>query len=101
MSGFKHCFINFVEIDPKLITAADKRSFNAIGKGDMWVFLPNGDERSSRVLLKEVLYAPTMGVTLVSISQIASAGSTVIFTGNTCRIYDKERKVIGTIQMKK
>ena len=60
MSGFKHHFINFVEIDPKPITATDKWSFNAIGKGDMWVFLPNGDERSSHVLLKEVLYAPTM-----------------------------------------
>jgi hypothetical protein len=38
------------------------------------------------------------GVTFISISQNVSAGSTVIFTGNTCQIYDKERRVIGTIQ---
>jgi hypothetical protein len=100
MSGFRHRFIGFVKIDPKPITAADRRSFSAVGKGDIWVNLPNGKEKTSRVLLKDVLYAPAMGVTLVSISRIASAGSTVVFTGNTCQIYDKERKVIGIIQEK-
>ena len=66
----------------------------------MWVYLPNGMEKTSQVLLKDVLYAPAMGITLISISRIASAGSTVVFTGNTCQIYDKERKVIGIIQVK-
>ena len=100
MSGFQHRFINFTKIDLKPITAADKRSFSAVGKGDMWVYLPNGKEKTSQVLLKDALYAPTMGITLISISRITSAGSTVIFTGNTCQIYDKERKVIGMIQVK-
>ena len=43
---------------------------------------------------------PVMGVTLVSISCIAAAGSKVVFTGNICEIFNKERKVIGTIQVK-
>jgi hypothetical protein len=43
---------------------------------------------------------PVMGVTLVSISCIATAGSTVVFAGTTCQIYNKERTVIGTIQAK-
>jgi len=68
MSGFRHRFINLVKINPKPITAADRWSFNAMGKGDMWILLPNGDQEKSHVLLKEVLYTPTMGVTLVSIS---------------------------------
>ena len=34
MSGYRHRFINFVEIEPKPITAADKHTFNATGKGD-------------------------------------------------------------------
>ena len=100
MSGFRHRFSNFVKIAPKPITAADRRSFSAVGKGDVWVYLPNGKEKASRVLLKGVLYAPAMGVTLVSISCIAAAGSTVVFTGNTCQIFNNERKVIGIIQMK-
>src|SRR5271168_753274 len=100
MSGFRHRFINFVKITPKPITTADKRSFSAVGKGDILVYLPNGKGKTSRVLLKDVLYAPAMGVTLVSISCIALAGSTVIFNSNTCRIYDKGRDVIGIIQLK-
>jgi GAG-pre-integrase domain len=100
MSGFCHHFVNFVKIPPKPITAADRRSFSAVGKGDIWVYLPNREEKALQVLLKDVLYVPAMGVTLVSISCIASTGSTVVFTGTTCQILNNERKVIGTIQMK-
>jgi hypothetical protein len=100
MSGFCHRFVNFVKIPPKPITAADRRSFSAVGKGDIWVYLPNGEKKASQVLLKDVLYVPAMGVTLVSISCIASAGYMVVFTGTTCQILNNERKVISTIQMK-
>ncbi|KAF9556272.1 hypothetical protein CPC08DRAFT_616952, partial [Agrocybe pediades] len=41
MSGYRHRFINLVDIAPKAITAADRRSFSATGKGDMWIDLPN------------------------------------------------------------
>ena len=100
MSGFHHRLINFVDIDPIPIKTADKRSFQATGKGDMYVYLPNRDKSNSRILLKEVLYAPRMGITLVSISRIAGAGSTVVFTGNVCRIYSKDRNIIGEIKVK-
>ena len=62
----------------------------------MWIYLPNGNS----ILLKSVLYAPSMGITLVSISWIANAGSTVIFSGNICKIYDKNKQVIGKIKGK-
>ena len=90
MSGFFHKFINYVKIDPVPILTADKRSFHAIGKGDVHVYLPNGDKPNSRITLRDVLYAPKMGITLVSISRIAKAGLTVVFTGSICRIYSKE-----------
>ena len=100
MSGFKHRFINFVKTEDVPITAADKRMFKAIGKGDMYIYLPNGAKQMSRVLLKTVLYAPLMGVTLVSISRITSTGSTVIFTKDVCQIYNRERQMIGEIKVK-
>ena len=84
MSGFFHKFINFVTVDPVPITAANKRTFQATGKGDMYVNIPNRNHPNSQILLKDVLYAPSMGVTLVSISRIASAGLTVVFTGEFC-----------------
>ena len=76
MSGYHHRFINFVEIQPKPITAADKRQFYANGKGNMYLEVPNGNSHS-RVLLRDVLYSPTMGITLVSVGRITSAGSIV------------------------
>ena len=100
MSGFLHKFINFVEIKPVPIMAADKRTFQATGKGDMYVSIPNRNQPNSRVLLKDVLYASSMGVTLVSISRITGAGSMVVFTGNFCRIYDRDRKLVGEIRVK-
>ena len=78
MSGYHHCFINFVEIKPKPITAADKHTFDATRKGDMYVEVPNGSNYS-KILLRDVLYCPIMGITLISIGQITSAGSSLLF----------------------
>ena len=100
MSGFCHRYMKFVKLTLKPITAADRKSFSAVEKGDIWVYLPNEKEKASRVLLKDVLYVPAMGVTLVSISCIAAARSTVVFTGSTCLIFNNEKKVIGTIQVR-
>jgi len=36
----------------------------------------------------------------VSISRIAGAGSTVVFSGNFCRIYNKRREVVGEIRVR-
>jgi len=66
----------------------------------MYVYLPNGEQPASRVLLKDVLFAPSMGVTLISISQITGAGSIIVFTGNICQIYNKEKQAIGEIKVK-
>ena len=81
MSGLRHKFIDFVEIQPIPITAADKRVFQATAKGKMLLRIPNGDKGTSKVYLLDALYSASMGVTLVSISRIAKAGSTVVFQG--------------------
>jgi len=100
MSRFHHRFIKFTKIESVPITAVDKRTFKATGKGDMYVYLPNGKQAASRVLLRNVLFAPSMGVTLISISRITSAGSTVVFTGNICKVYNKNKEVVGEIKVK-
>ena len=66
----------------------------------MYVNLLNHNRPNSQIRLKDVLYAPSMGVTLVSISRIASAGSTVVFTGEFCHIYNKDKALIGEIKVK-
>jgi transposase InsO family protein len=96
MSGYRHRFVNFVEIEPKPITAADKCQFYANGKGDMYLEVPNGNGHS-KVLLHDVLYSPTMGITLVSIGRITSAGSSVLFHGETCQIYGPSKTLFAQI----
>lgn len=48
--------------------------------------LPNGKTKS-RVLLKNVLYVPTMKVTLVSIGKLATAGYVALFRDNSNGLY--------------
>ncbi|KAI0043512.1 hypothetical protein FA95DRAFT_1498499, partial [Auriscalpium vulgare] len=42
MSPFRHRFTTYRAIDPRPITAADKRVFYAIGVGDLSIDVPNG-----------------------------------------------------------
>ena len=96
MSPYRDHFENYISITPKSITAADKRYFQAIGKGDLRIKIPNGSTATT-ILLKGVLHCPDMGLTLVSIGKITAAGYKVIFKGATCRIYDAKDKIIGLI----
>ena len=65
----------------KLLTTADGGHFEAVEKGDMRIMMPNG-KTTTQILLKDVLYAPKMGVTLVSIGKIDTAGYAVLFHKN-------------------
>ncbi|THG93576.1 hypothetical protein EW026_g7695 [Hermanssonia centrifuga] len=96
MSPYRHHFIDFETITPKPIGAADNGTFKAIGKGNMYVDVPNSD-KMSRVLLRDVLYAPNMGVTLVSVSRITATDCQVHFDNKCCCIYSLSKSVIGNI----
>ena len=51
MSSYHKQFTNFKSIAPKPITAADKHTFEAIGKGDLTIYLPNGSSVEYKLLL--------------------------------------------------
>ena len=91
-------FINYTPTEPKPIRAVDKRTFNAIGKGDLRVDVPNGTQ-SSTIVLKNVLHCPSVGPTLISISKIAAAGATVVFKGTSCKIFNPKNQKIGEIEV--
>ena len=96
MSGHCHCFVDFTKIESRPITAADLCSFSAIGKESLYLELSNGGD-TLKILLSEVLYALCMGVTLVSISQVTDAKSSVLFHGNICRIFNSLRTILGEV----
>jgi transposase InsO family protein len=96
MSPFRDRFVSYQSIPLRAIVAADKRIFYAVGTRDLKIEVPNG-ESPTPIILKDVLHAPDMGITIVSISRIAQAGYAVTFKGNACQIRNKSDKVIGSI----
>ena len=98
MSSYHDHFTNFKSIVPKAITAANKHTFKAIGKGDLTIFIPNGSS-TTHILLRDVLYAPKMGITLVSIGKLNVAGYTALFCDKRCQIFDARKKKLGEIPL--
>jgi hypothetical protein len=99
MTPYRSKLINYIEIQPKEITAADKGTFKAIGRGDMRIKIPGPKGTSAEILLKDVLYAPHLSVSLISISKICTAGGAVMFRNDFCRIYNQKKKLIGEIKV--
>src|SRR6266702_238326 len=96
MSPFCHQFVSYRPITPCPIMAADKRLFFANGVGDLWIRVPNG-KSFTPVILHDMLYAPNMALTVVSISHITKAGFAISFEGNTCKISNDKGNVVGKI----
>ena len=51
----------------------------------------------NRILLRDVLSAPSMGVTLVSVNRIARSGATVVFSAEECRVVRDDGDVRAVI----
>jgi hypothetical protein len=95
MSPFRERFVTYRDIPARPITAANNRAFYAVGMGDLEIDVPNGAS-STKVLLRDALYAPDLGLTVVSIGRIVKAGCTVEFEGGTCKI-KRDGHVIGNV----
>ena len=98
LTPYRDTFISFTPTDPHPISAADSRTFLAHGHGDVQISLPNGTS-TTPVILRDVLYAPDLAFTLVSISKIDLAGCSSLFEDGHCAIIVRaeNRKVIGRI----
>jgi len=59
MSLYRDHLEKYVAIAPKSITAADKGHFQAIGRGDLRINIPN-DHGTTTVLLKDGLHCTDM-----------------------------------------
>ena len=78
MTPHKDHLTNYVSIVSKPINSANQLTFRAIGRGDLTIHVPNNGQ-TSNIMLQDVLYAPDIGVTLVSIGLIDKAGYSVTF----------------------
>jgi hypothetical protein len=98
MSPYIDAFTNFEFIEPKPISAANNQTFKAIGKGNLHIKIPNGD-KSTSVTLHDVLYAPNIAFTLISLSRANKAGYAIHIEDGDLLLIDRmnERKIIGRI----
>ncbi|KIO14720.1 hypothetical protein M404DRAFT_17580 [Pisolithus tinctorius Marx 270] len=71
-------FLDYKPIIHKPITTADNHTFHAIRKGNLGTPLPNGTAQT-HIQLKDMLYAPKMGIMLISISKLDVAGYAALF----------------------
>src|SRR5215470_11771386 len=98
ITPYRSKLINYMEITPKTISAAGDTTFEAIGRGDLKIKIPGTTNAMTEILLKDVLHAPRISLTLVSVSKIAASGSYVSFHLDECRIFNG-KKLIGKIQV--
>ena len=87
---------NFIEIAPKTFQAANKQDFQALGKGEMVVDIPNGAD-ISQLCLMEVLYSPKVWYTLVSVGRLNDNGFSATFGGGKCTIRGPDGKELGSV----
>ena len=73
----RESFITYRKIEARPITAANKNIFHVIGIGDVIIKVPNGATRST-ILLCDVLHAPDLALTVVSIGRIVQVGYSVV-----------------------
>ena len=85
MSPFQSKFTTYQSISPQAIISANKHIFYAQGVGNLQIKVPNGNALTP-VLLKDTLYMPQIGLTVVSIGHIVKAGYSVSFEDNRCQI---------------
>jgi hypothetical protein len=76
--------------------AVDKGILYAIGQGNIDIQVPNG-QKTTEVILWDMLHVPDMGLIVVSVGRIANAGYAVSFEGNTCKIKNRTGDIIRNI----
>ena len=96
ISPYREDFESFTEIPPMSFSAANKQKFNALGKGEMVIDIPNGIE-ISQLRLTEVLYSPEVGYTLVSIGRLDEKGFSARFSDGKCIIRGPDDECIGMV----
>jgi len=96
ISPYRDMFENYTEIPRKSFNAANQQKFDAVGKGEMVIEVPNGVD-ATKLQLTEVLFSPEVGYTLVSIGRLDECGYSTTFEGGKCTIRSGDGATVGKI----
>ena len=89
-------FINYSPINNTTITTADGCKLKVLGKGDVWIELPNG-AKCTKTILKEAIHAPDMAFTLISVSWLDDVKCSATFSSGMCTICNPSGHTMVTI----
>ena len=78
-------FSEFAHIEPHTITGVSNSAVSATGMGTVEISLPKS---SVHLILRNVLYAPSTGVHLISISRLDDSGHRLSFANGLCTMFD-------------
>ena len=95
----KNKLINYQKIEAEPIRAADGHIFSALGKGDMKIELPNGNQKPTPVTLKNVFYSPHLAFTLMSVGRMDQNGYEILIKDSKCVIRSPKSNIIGQIPL--
>ena len=91
MSSSIYCPINNTTI-----TTANSCKLKVLGKGNVWIELPNG-AKCTKTILKEAIHAPDMAFTLISVGQLDDAKCSTTLSGSMCTIHNPSGHTMATI----
>ena len=89
-------FINYCPINITTITTADGHKLKVLGKGDVWIELPNSAKRT-KTILKKAIHAPDMAFTLILVGQLDNAKCSATFSSSMCTIHNPSSHTMATI----
>ena len=76
-----NAFINYSPISNTTITTANGCKLKVLGKGDVWIKLPNS-VKCTKTILKKAIHAPGMVFTPISVSQLNDMKCSATFSGS-------------------
>ena len=89
-------FINYCPINNTTITTADGRKLKVLGKGNVWIKLPNG-AKHTKTILRKVIHVPDMAFTLILVGQLDDVKCSATFSGGMCTIHNPSSHTMATI----
>jgi hypothetical protein len=96
ISPYREMFENLVDIPLKTFNDINQQKFDAVGKGDMVIEVPNS-VNTLKLQLTEVLYSLEVGYMLVLIGRLDENGYLATFVGGKSTICDGNGKTISQV----
>ena len=97
ISPYQSNFSTYIKLDlSDFLNAANQQHFPAIGTGTLVICAPNGNAQSS-IILHDVLHAPAVGYTLVSLGALDRKGYRTSLGSSQLDLFAPEDKRIARI----